>query len=80
MSISDLCKFHGDTGGQHAVQEILRLLLLLVQLPRALRHQVLQVVAVLFQHLHHLVHDVVLHALPHRFQPVADGGEIRPKW
>ena len=43
----------------------------------SLFHQVLEIVAVLFQHLNHLVHNIVLHAQPHGFQPVADCCKIR---
>ena len=65
-----LCQLPGHALGQHPVEELLGALLLLAQLPRALHHDVLQVVAVLLQHLHHLVHDAVLHTRPHRFGSV----------
>lgn len=40
------------------MQQVLRFHLLLVQQSRALGHQILQVIRVFHQHLHHLVHDV----------------------
>ena len=60
------------------MQQILSFLLLQNVLLCSLQDNVLQVVAVLLQHLHHLVHDAVLHARPHGLGPVPDGGKVRP--
>ena len=42
------------------MQQVLRLLFLLVEQPGALTDQILQVVGVLDQHVHDLIHDVRL--------------------
>jgi hypothetical protein len=53
-----MCRYLGEparnTGRQHPVEKVLTLLFLLAELAGPLCDQVLQVVAVLLQHLHHL--------------------------
>ena len=70
--------FPGNRGREHAVEEVLGLLLLLEELARPLGDELLEVVGVLLEHLDHLVHDVGLHPVLHGLEAVADGHKVRP--
>lgn len=61
---------------QHTIEKIFGFSLFLVQQPRPLIHDVLQVVRVLFHHLHYLIHDVLRLAAAHLFQARSDGGKV----